>query len=163
MENELLEAMKKRVRILPMELTESDIVVGKIAFYHDTSISPLSENGWIFCHIEEILLRCSREFGGINFKTSYLVKSKQGLVNDGYEYCLKEMIATNSIVLECKRGGEFELKASKRSKKIYWLSYTKEYLEKGVNLTLFYLEEFGFEWVESFKDDILSYTLIRNT
>jgi len=163
MENKLLEAMKKRVRIFPMELSESDVVVGKFAFYHDTNISPLSENGWIFCHFEEILLRCSREFGGINFKTSYWVKSMQGLVSDGYEYCLNEMIATNTIIMESQRGGEFELKASKRSKKICWLSYTREYLEKDVNLRLFYLEKFGFEWVESFKDDILSFTLIKKT
>lgn len=161
MGKDLLNAMKKHVTKLPLELAKQDIVAGRVAFYHNTDISPLSKDGWIFCHLEEIFLGCERGRNGINFNTSYSLKFIQGLVNMEYEYCLNEMIATNTIILECKLQGRYELYDPKRSKKIRWISYTKEYLEKGINLQLFYLEEFGFEWIESFKNNILSFTLVR--
>ncbi len=163
MGNELLERMHKRILKLPIKLESQETVVGRVALSHHVDISPLSEDSWIFCHLEEIILGSKRERNGINFITNYSLKYRQGLVNTGYEYCLNEMIATNAVILDCNRQGGYQLKASKRSKYIYWLSYSKEYLEKGIDLTLFYLEEFGFQWIESFKNEFLSFTLVKNT
>ena len=143
-----------------------ELLVGKVVFNHYTTLTPFSKGvNFTFCHLTEIFVGVKRgAFFTTNFfKTVYLEQWRAALICSLDRYRLNERIESDqiSIDFECGRNSGV-LGPYEGNENIYTFSYTKEHLEKYVNLSLFYLEELGFQWIESFHDDILSFTLVRN-
>lgn len=163
---DLEQEMRRRVRLFSMrtESSKSDLVVAKVVFNHYTRPSPFTNRSFIFCYLEEITLSSERIYG-TSFRTAYFAQSIEGLIDSYDRYRFNEGIASNSISidLECGRSRKNIICPFEERAGIFSFFYTKEHLEKNVNLSLFYLEELGFQWIESFHDDILSFTLVKNT
>lgn len=161
---DLEQEMRRRVRLFSMrtESSKSDLVVAKVVFNHYTRPSPFTNRSFIFCYLEEITLSSERIYG-TSFRTAYFAQSIEGLIDSYDRYRFNEGIASNSISidLECGRSRKNIICPFEESENIFSFSYTKEHLEKDVHLTLFYLEEESFQWIGSFQNNILSYTLVK--
>jgi len=162
MENKLLEAMKRRVTKVPMYLVDETIVVGRAVYYYDIDYLPLSANQYSFCQVEEIFLKNLVEYTHLTSETIYCVKLRQGFVDRIFYYAkdFDELILRNKILKKPHVQAEERLYLATENN-IYSVNYPKLYLKDKIYLKLYYLEEFGFEWVESFEGDMLSYTLVR--
>ncbi len=162
--NDLQEEMRRRVRINSMREHSSklELLVGKVVFNHHTTLTPFSKDlHFTFCHLTEISLGVERVFS-TNFKTVYLGQWRAGLIRSLDRYRLNESLESDQVTMdfECGRNSGV-LGPYEGNENIYTFSYTKEHLEKNVNLSLFYLEELSFQWIDSFHDDILSFTLVE--
>jgi len=163
--NDLQEEMRSRVRINSVRDDSSnlDILVGKVVFNHYTTLTPFSSGlHFTFCHLTEISLGIEREIFSTNFNIVYLGQWRAGLIRSLDRYRLNESLASDQVTMdfECGRNSGV-LGPYEGNENIYTFSYTKEHLEKNVNLSLFYLEELSFQWIDSFHDDILSFTLVE--
>lgn len=165
--NDLQEEMRRRVRINSMREHSSklELLVGKVVFNHYTTLTPFSKGvNFTFCHLTEIFVGVKREafFTTNFFKTVYLEQWRAGLIRSLDRYRLNESLASDQVTMdfECGRNSGV-LGPYEGNENIYTFSYTKEHLEKNVNLSLFYLEELSFQWIDSFHDDILSFTLVE--
>ena len=166
-EIDLEQEMRGRVWINSIRDSPSklELLVGKVVFNHYTSLTPFSKGLFFtFCDLTEIFLGIKREtfFSTNFFKTVYLEQWRTGLIRSLDRYRLNESLASDQVSMdfECGRSSGV-LGPYEGNENIYTFSYTKEHLEKNVNLSLFYLEELSFQWIDSFHDDILSFTLVE--